>query len=626
MRRGVRCIPGELYPGFLVEGRAAVANEDHEDQAPADDAEATDDQIAPEVVEPPAEVGIIPVIRPAVTLPNPDAEAPQLAPHITEPDAAPQDPVPTSVLATDDATQPVEPLREPPKFDEEVAYVQEDPGPATRRFPALTTWRQAFQSLGEKPRDTTIATDGARASYTEEYAPVTEPLPTQAIRLTNRLQDSPYQLTGARYKAVAEAKDAHNTMLLALKLGETMFRFGAGALEVETSIIVVTQAYGVFDAEVDITNQSISLNFAPPGEPPATYQRVVRSWESDFAGLADLHELVTEIASGDVERDDAHARLAAIRHRKKTFPNWVAFLANGVWASAFVVFIGGSWFSALLTLGASALSMATVYVMGRWRAPDVFATMAGGFMAVVLAYGLYWLEIFRDPALMIAASLILLVPSLRIVSAVQDGINGFPVTSAGRIVSSLLVYVGLVAGIALGIVAVSMMGAPAIDITEMNTIEYDHWVLAIVVAVAAMGMSIASQTRLRLIVPTGMVSTVGYLFYAGAIDLGLGPSIAPAGAAVAVGFFARIVALSLRAPQLVVAVPAVLFLLPGLMIFRAMYEIGSNVDMMSGGVLELLQATVIILATATGLVLGDALARPLTSGLKSNERRRAEQR
>ena len=44
------------------------------------------------------------------------------------------------------------------------------------------------------------------------------------------------------------------------------------------------------------------------------------------------------------------------------------------------------------------------------------------------------------------------------------------------------------------------------------------------------------------------------------------------------------------------------------------------------GCLELLQATVIILATATGLVLGDALARPLTSGLKSNERRRAEQR
>lgn len=602
-----------------------VANERHDEHTTGEEAdvESADEQDAPQGIEPPVEAGIIPVIRPAVTLPNPDAEAPQLAPTIAEPDTVPQDPIPTSVLATDDDVQPVEPIRESPKPVEEAAYAQEKPGPDTRRFPALTTWRQAFHALGGKDHDPTAQAEGARASYAEEYAPRTEPLPTQAIRLADRLHDSPYQLTGARYKAVAEAKDAHNTMLLALKLGETMFRFGAGALEVETSIIVVTQAYGVFDAEVDITNQAISLNFAPPGEPPATYQRVVRTWESDFAGLADLHGLVTEVAAGEVDRDDAHARLAAIRHRKKTFPNWVAFLANGVWASAFVVFIGGSWLSGLLTLGASALSMATVYVMGRWRAPDVFATMAGGFMAVALAYGLYWLDIFRDPALMIAASLILLVPSLRIVSAVQDGINGFPVTSAGRIVSSMLVYVGLVGGIALGIVAVSMLGAPEIDITAMNTISYGHGVLVLVVAVAAMGMSIASQTRLRLIIPTGVVSSVGYLFYAGAIDIGLGPSIAPAGAAVAVGFFARIVALSLRAPQLVVAVPAVLFLLPGLMIFRAMYEIGSNVEMMSGGVLELLQATVIILATATGLVLGDALARPLTTGLKSNERRRA---
>src|SRR5699024_12861218 len=125
------------------------------------------------------------------------------------------------------------------------------------------------------------------------------------------------------------------------------------------------EASGVFDAEVDITNQTISLNFALVGDPPATYQRVVRTWGSDYAGLADLHQLVTEIAAGAVERDDAHARLAAIRQRKKTFPTWVSFLANGVWASSFVIFIGGSWFSALLTLGVTALIMATMYLMGR---------------------------------------------------------------------------------------------------------------------------------------------------------------------------------------------------------------------------------------------------------------------
>src|SRR5699024_10468471 len=157
-----------------------------------------------------------------------------------------------------------------------------------------------------------------------------------------------------------------------------------------------------------------SLNFAPVGEPPATYQRVVRPWDSDFAGSPDLHELVSGIAAVDVARHDAPAAQVAIRHRKKTFPHWVSFVANRLRASVVVWCIGGSWFSALRSLGAATLSMATVFVMTRWRAPDVFATMAGGSMATALAFGLYWLDIFRDPALMIAAWLILLVPSLRI--------------------------------------------------------------------------------------------------------------------------------------------------------------------------------------------------------------------
>ena len=131
-----------------------------------------------------------------------------------------------------------------------------------------------------------------------------------------------------------------------------------------------------------------------------------------------------------------------------------------------------------------------------------------------------------------------------------------------------------------------------------------------IVAIAAMAMSMAEQTRMRLILPTGLVSAVGYLVYVGAVELGLGPSIAPAVAAVVVGFCARIVALSLGAPQLVVAVPASIFLLPGLMIFRAVYEIGTNVEMMSGGVMALLQASVIIMAMASGLVLGDSWRDP----------------
>src|SRR5699024_7520394 len=107
--------------------------------------------------------------------------------------------------------------------------------------------------------------------------------------------------------------------------------------------------------------------------------------------------------------------------------------------------------------------------------------MACGIMATVIAYVLYWMEIFRDPALMITAALMLLVPSMRIVTAVQDGINGFPIASARRIVSSVLIYVGVVAGIVLSIVVFAKLGAPAIDVTKMPDHQYHYWILAILV-------------------------------------------------------------------------------------------------------------------------------------------------
>lgn len=74
------------------------------------------------------------------------------------------------------------------------------------------------------------------------------------------------------------------------------------------------------------------------------------------------------------------------------------------------------------------------------------------------------------------------------------------------------------------------------------------------------------------------------------------------------------------------AVPAALILLPGLKIFRSMYVLTvqeADVLLGSGGMLN---AGAIVLGVAAGIVLGDNLARPLTKGLASNERRRVRRR
>jgi uncharacterized membrane protein YjjB (DUF3815 family) len=209
---------------------------------------------------------------------------------------------------------------------------------------------------------------------------------------------------------------------------------------------------------------------------------------------------------------------------------------------------------------------------------------------------------------------------------VQDAINGFPVTAAGRFLSTMLTFGALVAGIAVGFVVGDMTGMEPIDVTETFPPRYDLWVVVVLIAIAVLMIGITEQTSVKLLLPTAAVGVVGYLVLIGGDAVGIGSRFAPALAAVAIGLLARVVALRMGAPQLVVAVPAALILLPGLTIFRSMYVLTieeSKILMGAGGMLN---AGAIVLGVAAGIVLGDTLARPLTRSLASNERRRARRR
>jgi uncharacterized membrane protein YjjP (DUF1212 family) len=409
-----------------------------------------------------------------------------------------------------------------------------------------------------------------------------------------------------------------------------MFRYGAGALEVETSIIAITAALGLKNIEVDITNQSVAINYAPKEQTPISLLRVVRSWTNNYAGLAKVHQLVTDIVSGGVGREEAVRRLDEITRSAKPFPRWMVTVAFAVFSAVFVGVLGGG-------PGASAVAFASNLVvsllarrLARWRMPDFFITAACAFLVTILAL-LLWrfgspAGIQIAPAIVVVGGILLLLPTGRLLSSVQDAINGFPVTAAGRFLSTMLTFGALVAGIAVALVVGDLTGMEQIDVTKTYPPAYDFWVVVILIAIAVVAIGITEQTAWPLLLPTAAVGVVGYLVMIGGDALGLGARFAPALAAVVIGLLARVVALRMGAPQLVVAVPAALILLPGLTIFRSMYVLTIEESEILIGAGGMLNAAAIVLGVAGGVVLGDTLARPLTRSLASNERRRARRR
>ncbi|QDY89176.1 threonine/serine exporter family protein [Arthrobacter sp. UKPF54-2] len=452
--------------------------------------------------------------------------------------------------------------------------------------------------------------------------------PTAPLSIVDRLAGSPYANPMIQVGGVDTS--ARKTIDFALKLAESMFRYGAGALEVETSIIAITAALGLKNIEVDITNQSVAINYAPKDQTPISLLRVVRSWTNNYAGLAEVHQLVTEIVAGGVGREEAVRRLDEITHSPKPFPRWMVTVAFGVFSAVFVGVLGGDLAASGVAFLSNLLISLLARQLGRWRTPDFFITAACSFVVTLIAL-LLWrfgdrIGLQIAPAIVVVGGILLLLPTGRLVSSVQDAINGFPVTAAGRFLSTMLTFGALVAGIAVGFVVGAMTGMEAIDVTETFPPMYPLWALVPLVAIAVVAIGVTEQTSLKLLLPTAAVGVVGHLVLIGGTAAGIGPRFAPALAAVVIGLLARVVALRMGAPQLVVAVPAALILLPGLTIFRSMYVLTieeSEILMGAGGMLN---AGAIVLGVAAGIVLGDTLARPLTRSLASNERRRARRR
>ncbi len=441
------------------------------------------------------------------------------------------------------------------------------------------------------------------------------------------------RLTGTPYEnphQVEEPGEADElvTINVVLDLGEALFRYGAGALEVETSIIAVTAAFGMRNTDADITNQSIILNWAPEGKVPYSRVRVVRSWSANFRALSEVHQLVTDIVAGRVTRSEAEQQLQEITQEPKPYPRWMVSLGGAVFAGLFASYTGAPPLDAALGFAATLMVLGLTRQLTAWRVPEIFSLAAGGFLATLVALAALFLGADITPSMVVAGGLMMLLPSVRIVSAIQDAINAFPITAAGRLVSSLVAFSGMTAGIMVAVVLGNHFGVPQVEVAEGITHIYHPAVLTALVFLTAITAAVVQQAPYRLLVPTGAVSALGFAAFYAVETLGFGEWFTPIVGAAVIGALGRVVALQMGAPQLVVAVPAMMFMLPGLVIFRGMYQIAisESATYRTTGLYQLFDALIIIMAIAAGIVLGDVMMRPLTKRLQSNERSRGRRR
>jgi len=196
------------------------------------------------------------------------------------------------------------------------------------------------------------------------------------------------------------------------------------------------------------------------------------------------------------------------------------------------------------------------------------------------------------------------------------------VTATARILEAVLYTAGIIAGVSGGLGIAAMLGI------EVGYVEPGRagWegipLLALGAALCAAAFAVCVYSPWRVVIPVAAIALAAAVLDRVISNLALARPWGAAAAALLIGLVAYSVAGRVKVPPLVIIVPAITPLLPGLAIYRGLSLVmqGSQAST-ADGLLALMTAAAVATALASGVILGEWIAQPL-----KREARRLETR
>lgn len=416
-----------------------------------------------------------------------------------------------------------------------------------------------------------------------------------------------------------DAATARSALGLALRMGESMMAVGASAADVTAMVLRVAAAYGLDDCQVDVTFTSLTISYAPEDADPVVLMRIVRPRGLDYTRLQGITALAATVKEEELGLEDAHRRLDDVLSAPHPYRRSIHALGWSGLAGCVAILLGGGWLVAVVAAVTTAVIEQTIRALQRRELPMFFQQVVGAAVATGSAVLLMVAEVQVRTSLVVAAGIVVLLAGLSFVGAAEDAINGYPVTAAARAFEVLTLTIGIVVGIA---AVLDMARRAEVPLRVLDPATFS--VAFPVALAAAAGMAgfwaVASYARPLAV---GVATAAGALAWTAsstAAEFGAGPAVASAAAAVLVGFCGEALTDRLRIPPLLVAICGIVPLLPGLAIYRGLFEVVVDEDV-AGGVSRLVGAAAVGLALAAGVVLGRYFGRPLRGSQDRWDRR-----
>jgi uncharacterized membrane protein YjjP (DUF1212 family) len=407
--------------------------------------------------------------------------------------------------------------------------------------------------------------------------------------------------------AVSQPPNVYGSLDLALRIGDLLLASGGGASDVEDTMIAVAHACGLPGVDANVTFTELTLQQHSSIEVPASILgRRVRRRPVDYAELIEVDRLVRDLVDGTITREDARKRVAAIDSSDHQRAQWLVTVSWGAVGASLAVTLGGGPLVSCLAF-VTACGIDLVRRATRDRVPSFYQQTAGGLLATLVAVGVGATGVDADPSLIVTAGIILLLAGIGLMGAMADALTGYPLTASARLLDALLATTGVIAGVAAGLTVADLAAADLGRLEPGATGFAQGSAMTLGAGLAGAAYGLACYTPIRAAVAASVVAGLGQAVFLAVDRLSLGQTWAATAGAVMIGTISHGIATRVRVPPLVLIVPAIVPLLPGLSIYRGLALLAEGKD----GVLDLAAAGATAIALAAGVILGQYIAQPL---------------
>jgi uncharacterized membrane protein YjjP (DUF1212 family) len=397
---------------------------------------------------------------------------------------------------------------------------------------------------------------------------------------------------------------------LTLRIGELLLAGGEGAEDVEAAMFAVSRSYGLDRCEPTVTFTLLSITYQPSlVDDPVTASRTVRRRGTDYTRLAAVYRLVHDISveESDVSLEEAYRRLAEIRRNRHPYPGWALTLAGGLLAGSASVLVGGDVVVFLAAAVSAMLGDRLAWLCAGRGLPEFYQFVAAAMPSAAMGVALSLSPLELRASAVITGGLFALIPGRALVAGVQDGLTGFYITAAAR-----LLEVGyLVVAIVVGVLSVLYLGI-VLDAGLNPETAIHSMPRPVPQTLAAMGLSFCFAVMLQQERSTVALVTfnggVAWVVYGALADIGkVSPVAATAAAAGLVGLFGHMLSRYRFASALPYVTAAIGPLLPGSATYFGLLEIARGNT--NTGLTSLSKAAALALAIAIGVNLGGEISR-----------------